>query len=120
MIYAIDFDGTIVEDEFPNIGNLIPYSLECCTKLQERGDEVILWTCRTGEQLEMVLNFLKSNGFVPKTVNDDSDKMKELFPVGRPRKIYADIYIDDHTPGFYKNVDAMKEFWKSFYKELNS
>lgn len=120
MIYAIDFDGTIVEDKFPAIGELIPYAIECCKILQERDNEVILWTCRTAEQLEMVLDFLKLKGFVPAIVNDDSNKMKELFPVGRPRKVYADIYIDDHTPGLYKNPEAMKKFWKDFYEELTS
>lgn len=118
MIYAVDFDGTIVEDRFPQIGNLIPYSLESLKKLQSQGHTIILWTCRTGKDLEDALEFLKENNFIPDVVNDHSPQMKALFPESRPPKVYADFYIDDHDVYFYKNLDKMKNFWVGFYNNL--
>ena len=118
MIYAVDFDGTIVEDKFPQIGKLIPFALESLRKLQSQGHIIILWTCRTGKDLEDALKFLKENNFIPDAVNDHSIQMKELYPDSRPKKIYADIYIDDHDVFFYKNLDKMKNFWIGFYNNL--
>jgi len=118
MIYAVDFDGTIVEDKFPQIGGLIPYALESLRKLQSQGHIIILWTCRTGKDLEDALELLKENNFIPDVVNDHSTQMKTLYPESRPQKIYADIYIDDHDVFFYKNLDKMKNFWVGFYNSL--
>lgn len=118
MIYAVDFDGTIVEDRFPQIGKLIPFALESLRKLQSQGHTIILWTCRTGKDLEDALKLLKENNFTPDAVNDHSIQMKELYPDSRPKKIYADIYIDDHDVYFYKNLDKMKNFWVGFYNNL--
>lgn len=119
MIYAVDFDGTIVENTYPEIGKLIPFALESLRKLQDQGDIVILWTCRTGEELKAALEFLKVNNFIPDIINDHSQQMKELYPDSKPKKIYADIYIDDHDVFFYNNLDKMKNFWVGFYNALN-
>lgn len=118
MIYAVDFDGTIVEDRFPQIGKLIPFALESLRKLQSQGHTIILWTCRHEKDLEDALKFLKENNFIPDVVNDHSAQMLKLFPGPKPKKIYADIYIDDHDVYFYKNLDKMKNFWVGFYNNL--
>lgn len=118
MIYAVDFDGTIVEDKFPQIGKLIPYSLESLRILQEQGHIIILWTCRTGKDLEDALEFMKKHNFVPDVVNDHSPKMKALFPESDSKKVYADFYIDDHDVFFYKDLNRMKNFWINLYKNI--
>lgn len=97
-IYAIDFDGTIVENKWPFIGELKQEALEFIGKLQARGDQWILYTMREGQRLKEAVDFLKSHGLVPNAINDNTKEMQQLFN-NNPRKIYADVYIDDHNAG---------------------
>lgn len=46
MIYAIDFDGTVVTHEFPKIGKDVPYAVETLQKIVAHGGKLILWTMR--------------------------------------------------------------------------
>ena len=52
MIIAVDFDGTVVEHDFPEIGKAVPGALEGLKKLQSAGHRLVLWTCRGGRSLE--------------------------------------------------------------------
>jgi hydroxymethylpyrimidine pyrophosphatase-like HAD family hydrolase len=45
-VIAVDFDGTIVQEQWPNIGPLIPECVEVLQKYSKRGGKIILWTCR--------------------------------------------------------------------------
>lgn len=49
MIIAIDFDGTIVENNYPDIGAPRLPVINAIKALQSQGHEFILWTCRAGE-----------------------------------------------------------------------
>ncbi|MBR1952437.1 MAG: HAD family hydrolase [Lentisphaeria bacterium] len=98
MIYAIDFDGTIVESKFPAIGELKPEAAAFIRELRQRGDKWILNTMREGEHLAAALDFLAIHDLVPDAANDNLPEMCELYN-NNPRKIYADIYIDDHNAG---------------------
>ena len=51
MIIAVDFDGTIVEHEYPAIGKPIPFAIETLLHLQKDGHRLILWTVRRGDLL---------------------------------------------------------------------
>ena len=64
MIYAIDFDGTIVENAFPEIGKLNPVADYFIRALKERGDKWILYTMREGEHLERALEYLREINLV--------------------------------------------------------
>lgn len=98
MIYAIDFDGTIVENRFPAIGKLKP-AAECFIReLRERGDKWILFTMREGESLDLAVKFLAGYGLRPDAVNDNLPEMCALYK-NNPRKIFAHVYIDDHNAG---------------------
>ena len=44
MVIAVDFDGTIVEHEYPKIGRPIPFAIETLLQLQQDGHILILWT----------------------------------------------------------------------------
>ena len=98
MIYAIDFDGTIVENAFPEIGDIIPEAYWFITKLQERGDKWILYTMREGEVLKEAISFLDSFGLKPDAVNDNLPELCKAFK-NNPRKVFANVYIDDHNAG---------------------
>lgn len=110
MIYAIDFDGTIVEDKYPAIGELKPEAEKFIRALQERGDKWILWTLRGGEKLAEALRFLVANGMNPDAVNDNLPEIQEKWPCNpNPRKVFADVYIDDRNAGGVKWPDLPAE-----------
>lgn len=95
MIIAIDFDGTIVEDHFPGIGNMMPKADECINALREAGHYVIINTCRNGESLINAINWLLQMGIGFDRVNDNHPEGTQKY--GKTRKVYADVYIDDHN-----------------------
>lgn len=100
-IYAIDFDGTIVEDDFPDIGSLKEDAKSFINKVREKGDKWILWTVRTKEHLIDALRFLDENNLLPDTVNTNVPEAIEFLGEDS-RKIYADYYIDDKSSGGLK------------------
>ena len=59
LIIAIDFDGTIVEDAYPNIGKPLIFALDTIKKLQADGHRLILWTYRSGQKLTEAVDFCK-------------------------------------------------------------
>lgn len=98
MIYAIDFDGTIVENAFPGIGKLKLGAYTFIHELKRRGDKWILYTMREGVHLERALEYLREIDLVPDAVNDNLPEIKEFYG-NNPRKVFANIYIDDHNAG---------------------
>ncbi len=96
MIIAIDFDGTIVRDEYPRIGPPLPGAFESIRKLKRNGHKIIIWTCRYGKFLDEMIIFLKSNNVPFDTVNEHILEYKLLFGSDM-RKVYADLYIDDRN-----------------------
>jgi hydroxymethylpyrimidine pyrophosphatase-like HAD family hydrolase len=97
LIIAIDFDGTIVEDAYPNIGKPQIFAFETLKKLQEEGHRLILWTYRSGLKLEEAVQFCKENGIVFYAVNKSFSE--EEYDESISRKIHADIFIDDRNIG---------------------
>ena len=95
MIIAVDFDGTIVQHKFPKIGKEIPFAIKTLKLLQQKGHKLILWTYRSGKELEEAVKFCEEKGLVFHAVNNDYDG--EEFDNTYSRKIYADIYIDDRN-----------------------
>ena len=97
MIIAVDFDGTIVEHKYPDIGKPLPFAFETLKMLQKAGYRLILWTIREGNELEEAVEFCRKNGIEFYAVNsnypDDEPKTSQ------PRKVLADIYIDDRNFG---------------------
>ena len=98
LIYGIDFDGTIVEEKFPDIGEPIAETIDFIRKLQKNGHKWILVTMREGVFLENALEFLAINDILPDAVNDNLPERIEKWG-NNPRKIYADVYVDDHNAG---------------------
>ena len=92
MIIAVDFDGTIVEHKFPKIGNEIPYAIKTLKIIQEKGHKLILWTYRSGKELEEAIKFCKERGLIFHAVNNNFDD--EEFDNTYSRKIYADIFSE--------------------------
>lgn len=101
MIIAIDFDGTIVEHRFPEIGELRPKAIEMIKRMQTNGHKLILWTCRNDEDpankgrkvLSEAVEFMRLHGVVFDAVNDN---IPGLGFNPKP-KVYADLYLDDRA-----------------------
>ena len=114
MIFAVDFDGTLVKNKFPDIGNPNTTLINFCKHRQSNyNDKIILWTCRTDEHLKCAIDYLKNNfDFIPDYVNENAPWDKNIFP-SESRKIGADYYIDDRAV----NINNLDEFIKLFNDE---
>ena len=97
LTIAVDFDGTIVEDEYPKIGKPNIFAFETMKKLQNKGHRLILWTYRYGKELEDAVAFCKENGITFYAVNKSFPE--EQFDPKYSRKINADLFIDDRNIG---------------------
>lgn len=93
-IYAIDFDGTLCESKFPDIGEPIPSAIEYVKELKEDGHKLILWTCRVGENLDDAVKWCKEQGIEFDAVNENLQEVIDEYG-GDSRKVTADYYIDD-------------------------
>lgn len=98
MIYAIDFDGTIVENKWPNIGKLNPDAVKFIRAVKDSGGVFILWTNRVGQRLQDAVDFLAANDIAPDYVNSNVPEVIEDFG-SDSRKVYADVFIDDRNAG---------------------
>ena len=95
MIFAVDFDGTLVENNYPEIGKPKLDVINFCKERQKLNNVIILWTCRTGKYLEDALTYLKNNfNFIPNYINENAPYDHSVYPI-ESRKIAADYYIDD-------------------------
>ena len=93
-IIAVDFDGTLCKEHWPEIG---APNLRLIGWLKERrkaGDKLILWTCRCGEMLEKAVAWCSVWGLTFDAVN--ANLPENVAQYGNDcRKVYADIYLDD-------------------------
>lgn len=96
MVIAVDFDGTLCTNEWPDIGEpntaLIDFLKEC----RKNGDKLILWTMRESYSLLSAIYWCDDHGLQFDAINDNLQELKERYN-NNPRKVYADIYIDDHN-----------------------
>lgn len=95
MIIAVDFDGTIVDDKYPFIGNPKPDAIETLKKLRKEGYQLILWTCRTGKELAEAVRFCSENGVRFDAINKSLRYNVVAHGGSDPRKVGANMYIDD-------------------------
>ncbi|MDR1120075.1 MAG: hypothetical protein LBM08_04080 [Dysgonamonadaceae bacterium] len=111
MIIAVDFDGTIVEHEYPKMGKEIPFAIDSLKKLQEEDQHMlILWTVRDGELLEEAVQFCEKRGLKFYAVNKN---YPEEDSSTASRKINADLYLDDRGLGGLPD-------WGMIYKMIKS
>jgi len=98
LIVAVDFDGTIVESDYPNIGKPIPYAIESLKRMKEAGIRIVIWTCR--HDLKPVRSWLNKYGVNIDAINTNDALTEEewsKFEHNESTKKTADIYIDDRS-----------------------
>jgi len=104
MIISVDFDGTIVEHEYPKIGSLKPGAKEALKAFHKAGHKIAIWSCRQGAQEREVRLFMINHDIPFDTINTPVPG----YDLGT-RKIYADIYIDDKGMRFEDNWDILRQ-----------
>ena len=111
MKIAVDFDGTIVEHEYPRIGKEMAFAFTTLKELQKQGHHIVLWTFRSGKELDDAIEYCRKNGLEFFAINEseanegfDAEKMS--------RKIDADIFIDDRNIGGFLG-------WSRIWQMLN-
>ena len=70
-IIAVDFDGTLCENKWQEIGMPNEELIEYLKKRQAAGEKLILWTNRVDERLDEVIKWYEEHGLVFDTVNDN-------------------------------------------------
>jgi hypothetical protein len=64
-VFLVSFDGTIVENQRPNIGPESPYAIGVLKALQKNGHRIFLLTFREGQERQEMLDFLNGAGCNP-------------------------------------------------------
>ncbi len=98
MIIAVDFDGTIVEHRYPDIGREKLFAFETLRALRKNNHQLILWTFRTGKTLDEAVEYCRQNGVEFYAVNKSYPEEK-FDEQEMSRKIQADLFIDDRNVG---------------------
>ena len=122
MIIAVDFDGTIVEHKYPNIGEELPFATSTLRILAAQQHRLILWTVRRGKLLEEAVEWCRRRGveFYAVNKNFPEEILDSSVCFG---KINADIFIDDCNLGgipdwgvIYSMITENKQ-WSDIYKK---
>lgn len=114
---CVDFDGTLVTHEYPEVGKELPGAVETCKALINEGHQLILWTMRSGLTLQDAVSWCFERGITLVGVNKNPTQENWT----NSPKAYASLYIDDaalgaplnYNPNFaarpYVDWDRVKE-----------
>lgn len=111
-VIGVDFDGTIVEHKYPDIGKEMLFAFATLKALQQKGHKLILWTIRTGLLLEEAVEYCKNHGVIFYAVNKNYPE--EILDDKTSRKLNADIFIDDRNVGGFI---GWSEVWNTLHPE---
>lgn len=113
MTLCVDFDGTCVTHDYPRVGKDIG-AVPVLKRLVKEGHQLILWTMRSGKELNDAIKWFKDNDIELYGIQENpTQKSWTSSP-----KAYAQIYIDDAALGAPLLMDpslSNREFinWKS-------
>ena len=126
MTIAVDFDGTIVEHRYPEIGREIPFAIDTLKMLARDGHRLILWSVREGRLLDEAVAWCHERGLEFYAVNKDfpeETRQHENFS----RKLKVDLFIDDRNVGglpdwglIYQMVTKRKSYHQVLLEKLEA
>ena len=112
MIIAVDFDGTIVEHRYPEIGRERPFAIETLKMLIADHHRLILWSVREGQLLEDAVKGCKDRGVEFYAVNKDYPEENGTENNNHfSRKLKVDLFIDD------RNIGGLPD-WGTIYQMI--
>ena len=111
-IIAVDFDGTIVEHRYPEIGKEVPFATDTLRMLINDQHRLILWTVREGELLQEAIDWCHERGVDFWAINRDYPEEEAEKNNHFSRKVKADYFIDD------RNIGGLPE-WGQIYHMIN-
>ena len=127
MYICVDFDGTIVDHRFPDIGAPVPGAIEWLKKLQKAGALIILFTMRSdgrkyGNVLSAAVDYVEKNGVKLFGINENPDQAEWT----SSPKAYGHLYIDDsaagcpliHPEGFYRPCVDWEAVGKMVFEKI--
>ncbi|HSO10002.1 MAG TPA: hypothetical protein VLR45_08430, partial [Desulfoprunum sp.] len=96
MYICVDFDGTIVDHRYPEIGEPVPMAVTWLLRLQNCGARLILFTMRSddprfGNLLTEAVQYLETSGVKLFGVNCNPDQQTWT----ASPKAYGHVYVDD-------------------------
>ena len=112
MLIAVDFDGTIVEHRYPEIGRERPFAIETLKMLIADHHRLILWSVREGQLLEDAVKWCKDRGVEFYAVNKDYPEENGTENNNHfSRKLKVDLFIDD------RNIGGLPD-WGTIYQMI--
>ncbi len=125
MKIAVDFDGTIVDHEYPEIGKERIFAFDTLKLLQKKGHQLILWTYRSGKELDEAVEYCKKNGLEFYAIN--ANYPEEVYDNSISRKVNAELFIDDRNLGgilewgeIYQLIEGENIDANNQYKSINT
>ena len=112
MVIAVDFDGTIVEHRYPEIGEERPFAIETLKMLIRDRHQLILWSVREGKLLDDAVEWCRQRGVEFWAVNRDYPEETTDNNQSFSRKIKADLFIDD------RNIGGLPD-WGTIYRMVS-
>jgi trehalose-6-phosphatase len=110
MIISVDFDGTVVEHDYPDIGEPLE-GIQTLRDLIVAGHTIVLNTCREDtrkrQYLTEAVRFLKKHGVEVHSVNEN--RREDDFRDDGGRKVYAHCYIDDRNLGGFPGWNYVRQ-----------
>ena len=113
MTIAVDFDGTIVENRYPEIGKERDFATDTLKILINERHRLILWTCREGRLLEEALVWCRKRGLEFYAVNRNYPEETIDNNPAYSRKLKADLFIDD------RNIGGLPD-WGTIYQMITN
>ena len=113
MTIAIDFDGTIVEHKYPEIGNEIPFATQTLRMLIADHHKLILWSVREGKLLDDAIKWCADKGVEFYAINRDYPEETIESNNHFSRKLKVDLFIDD------RNLGGLPD-WGTIYRMVSS
>ena len=93
--FAVDFDGTCVDHQYPFVGDDVPGAVDTLKEIAAKGHKIILNTMRSDKALMMALRWFELYELPLYGINENPDQKEWT----NSPKVYAHHYIDDAAVG---------------------
>ncbi len=106
-VICVDFDGTCVKHEYPEIGEDIG-AVQVLKRLALNGHALIIFTMRSGQELDDAVNWFMNKGIPLSGINTNPTQSQWT----TSPKAYGNLYIDDAALGvpLVRGADGIRPY----------